>query len=191
MRKGTKYRHFYSIYHYFYKFVTLVTFALDAKIYFCVFKHNIKKYQKMKSISITAFMLISFLFIACTPKAQTTTSKDTKVKVVANPIERLNAAEFKKKVETASDILLVDVRTAREFVQGHIKGAINFDYYQRSSFMTNMNKLDKSKPIFIYCLTGSRSRSTANKLKNAGFTKIYDLNGGVKRWYQNGFKLVQ
>jgi rhodanese-related sulfurtransferase len=133
--------------------------------------------------SYTTLILLSFLFIACTPKAQTST------KTKANVIEKVNAASFKEKV-AAGGVQLVDIRTKREFVSGHINGSINYDYYQRNTFMNKMNKLDKSKPVYIYCLTGSRSRSASQKLKNAGFTKVYDLSGGIRRWYQAGFKLV-
>jgi len=153
---------------------------------------QLKLLIKMKSISITSLFVLSFLFFSCTPKAQnsTPTAKTTQKKVVANPIVKLNPVDFQKKVQ-AGNVQLVDVRTQREYAQGHIEGAIFHDYYQRNTFMTKMNTLDKSKPVYIYCLTGARSRSTAQKLNNAGFTKIYDLNGGVRNWYRSGLKLVK
>lgn len=144
---------------------------------------------QIKSISITTLLVLSFLFISCTPKAQTAT-KSTKQTVVSNAIVRLNPAEFQKQIQ-GGKVQLVDVRTEREYKQGHIEGAIFHDYYQRATFMKKMNTLDKSKPVYIYCLTGSRSSSTAKKLKNAGFSKIYDLSGGVQNWYRNGLKLVR
>ena len=146
----------------------------------------------MKSISITTLFVLSFLFFSCTPKAQTSTptTKTTQKKATTNTIENLNPAAFQNAVK-GGDIQLIDVRTEREFKQGHIKGAIFYDYYKRATFMTNMNTLDKSKPVYIYCLTGSRSRSTAQKLKRAGFSKVYDLTGGVKNWYRSGLQLVR
>ena len=146
----------------------------------------------MKSISITTLFVLSFLFFSCTPKAQTstTTAKTIQKKVATNTIENLNPAAFQNAIK-GGDVQLVDVRTEREFKQGHIKGAIFYDYYNRATFMTNMNTLDKSKPVYIYCLTGARSRSTAQKLKRAGFSKVYDLTGGVKNWYRSGLQLVR
>ncbi len=43
-------------------------------------------------------------------------------------------------------------------------------------------KLDKSKPVFLYCKSGKRSSSAANKLEELGFTKIYELEGGMLKW---------
>jgi len=142
----------------------------------------------MKSISITTLLVLSFLFISCTPKAQTSaqTVKPTQKKVVEN----LNPVAFQKAVQ-GGGLQLVDVRTEREFKQGHIEGAIFYDYNKRATFMNKMNTLDKSKPVYIYCLTGARSRSTAQKLKRAGFSKVYDLTGGVKNWYRSGLQLVR
>ena len=153
----------------------------------------------MKSIWFTTLMFVSFITLACNQSPKTKTTKTTVVKKIqaAAPkqaagqvIELLGPAEFQKQIQ-ASGVQLVDVRTAREFQQGHIKGAIFYDFYKKNSFMTNMNTLDKSKPVYIYCLTGARSRSTAQKLKRNGFSKIYDLKNGVKSWYRSGLKLVR
>jgi len=146
----------------------------------------------MKSITINILMVVSLFFISCTPKAQNTvtSNKTAQIKAVTSSIVKLNPVEFQKKVQ-AGGVQLVDVRTQREYTQGHIEGAVYHDYYQRSTFMKNMNTLDKSKPVYIYCLTGARSRSTAQKLKNAGFTQMFDLTGGVRNWYRSGLKLVK
>ena len=42
--------------------------------------------------------------------------------------------------------------------------------------------LDKKKPVILYCKGGTRSAKCAKKLKDAGFEKIYDLDGGLSRW---------
>lgn len=142
----------------------------------------------MKSLSL--LLLTSFLFFACNPKAQTAeTSPNNKNVTTKNAIERLDAKTFKSKIESGA-VQLIDVRTPGEFNQSHIEGSLNYDYYQRS-FRSQMNTLDKSKPVYIYCRSGSRSRSASYKLQKAGFTKIYDLKGGVNYWARAGFKLVK
>ncbi|WP_299336280.1 rhodanese-like domain-containing protein [uncultured Psychroserpens sp.] len=89
----------------------------------------------------------------------------------------LSPMEFKLKVES-QNIQLVDVRTQKEFKSGHLKGAKNIDFFS-GRFNIEFDKLDKEKPVYVYCRSGSRSRQTARKLANMGFNEIYDLQGGI------------
>jgi len=92
-------------------------------------------------------------------------------------VSLLSPLEFRSHVE-GKEVQLVDVRTPREFDQGHIEGAINIDYYS-GKFSLEFNKLMKDKAVYVYCRSGKRSRNSANKLAAMGFTKIYDLQGGI------------
>ncbi len=92
----------------------------------------------------------------------------------------LSPEEFKEHI-LKKNVQLIDVRTPREFNASHIKGAKNIDFYS-GSFKTEFNKLNKNKPLYIYCRTGSRSRHASNKLYEMGFKEIYDLQGGIVRW---------
>ena len=89
----------------------------------------------------------------------------------------LDVQAFKVAVENKK-VQLIDVRTSEEFKSGHIKGAKNIDFFS-GKFNVEFNKLDKEKPLYLYCRSGSRSRQTANKLSVMGFTEIYDLKGGI------------
>ena len=80
-----------------------------------------------------------------------------------------------------ADVQLVDVRTDSEFSNGFIKNAINIDV-NASSFEDQIQKLDKTKPVYIYCHSGARSQKAANKMIVLGFTKIIDLEGGYSNW---------
>lgn len=79
------------------------------------------------------------------------------------------------------DVQLVDVRTAKEREDGYIKNSQNIDFYS-PTFDEDILKLDKTKPVIIYCRSGKRSAACAEKLKDAGFVKIYDLKGGITQW---------
>ena len=79
-------------------------------------------------------------------------------------------------------VQLVDVRTAREFNAGHIKGATNVDFFSPSKFKNGFEKLDKDKPVFIYCQSGNRSQKAAKRLEAMGFGEIIDLSGGYSSW---------
>jgi rhodanese-related sulfurtransferase len=95
-------------------------------------------------------------------------------------IKVLSSEAFKAKVEN-KEVQLIDVRTPNEFQSGHIKGAKNIDFYS-GKFNEEFNKLDKNKPVYVYCRSGRRSRETAIKLAAMGFTEIYDLKGGILKY---------
>lgn len=89
-----------------------------------------------------------------------------------------------------SNSVIIDVRTQREFVTGHLEGAINMDIYQKN-FRDEIEKLDKSKTYYVYCKTGIRSRSAVNYMKQSGFAKVCDLEGGLNYLARAGAKIVQ
>lgn len=75
-------------------------------------------------------------------------------------------------------VQLIDVRTPDEFNSGHIKDAKNIDFHSEE-FTSELSKLNKEKPVYIYCRSGSRSAKAANKLSEMGFKEIFDLEGGI------------
>lgn len=91
---------------------------------------------------------------------------------------------YKNKIST-KDALVFDVRTTEEFNLGHIKGSINIDFYDEKLFVKFFQKINKTKPIYIYCRSGNRSKKSSEILKKIGFVKVYDLLGGYKNWIKN------
>lgn len=101
----------------------------------------------------------------------------------------LGARNFKAKTEEIKDEILLDVRTPGEFASGHIKGALNIDW-NGDNFEEAVEKLDKNKPVFVYCLSGGRSGMAADVLKNMGFKEVYNLSGGLMKWRAEGLPLT-
>ena len=122
-----------------------------------------------KYLSIILATVI-FLFNSCT-NGQSAPSDNPSV----------SAAEFSKKIAEFPDALLIDVRTPGEFSQGHLKNAVNYDI-STNEFANQIASLDKSKPVLIYCLSGSRSTYAVSYMKSQGFKQVYELNGGMMRW---------
>lgn len=79
------------------------------------------------------------------------------------------------------EVQLIDVRTPAEFAEGHLKNAKNIDFYS-PDFDLQIEALDKSIPVILYCKSGRRSAKCASKLNAKGFTSIYDLDGGIQLW---------
>jgi thioredoxin len=122
-----------------------------------------------KYISII-FTTVVLLFNSCT-SGQSTPSDNSSV----------SAAEFSKKIAELPDAPLIDVRTPGEFSQSHLKNAVNYDI-STNEFASQIASLDKSKPVLIYCLSGSRSTYAVSYMKSQGFKQVYELNGGMMRW---------
>lgn len=93
-----------------------------------------------------------------------------------DPIHILEVITFKDSIAQPK-VQLIDVRTPEEFEAGHIENALNIDFFSEQ-FNADFEKLDKEKPIYIYCKSGNRSGQAAKKLAVMGFEMIYDLKGG-------------
>lgn len=87
-----------------------------------------------------------------------------------------------KSLVIGNNVQLVDVRTPEEYNAGKIEGAINIDYFDQDNFEAAFEKLNKNKPIYIYCRSGSRSQKSATLLEEMGFKEIHDLKGGFIAW---------
>jgi rhodanese-related sulfurtransferase len=100
----------------------------------------------------------------------------------------LSVSEFSNKV-AETGVITLDVRTPGEFNEGHIEGALLVDF-QSGNFENEIASLDKSKTYAVYCRSGSRSGQAVKVMSEAGFTNIYNLNGGVIDWANAGMNLV-
>ncbi len=98
--------------------------------------------------------------------------------------ENLSADQFEAKLKGA-DVQLIDVRTPGEYEEGHLKDAVNIDI-NSGDFEQKLAKLDKNKPVLVYCLSGGRSGSAAGILNGMGFKEVYNLNGGIMSWNNAG-----
>ncbi len=96
----------------------------------------------------------------------------------------LDCASFALKAEDPS-IVLIDVRTAEEYAEGHIPGAANFDWYA-SGFLDGIEAaFPKEVPLAVYCRTGKRSANASEVLSKAGYT-VFNLLGGITAWKEDG-----
>jgi rhodanese-related sulfurtransferase len=95
--------------------------------------------------------------------------------------DNINASVFEKEVQNNPDAVLLDVRTAEEFNSGHLPDAVNIDIHS-PSFMSDIEKLDKSKYYLVYCRSGARSYNACNIMANSGFTKLANMMGGIMSW---------
>lgn len=134
----------------------------------------------MKRYIVAATMVLSL--VSC---GEAQTKKDSNSSSSVEQISETNykvvsQTEFKTLIKAGKGQLL-DVRTPGEFNAGHIKNADNIDF-TGSDFREKVAKLDREKPVLIYCHSGNRSGKASLILKELGFKEIYDLQGGYSNW---------
>ena len=103
-------------------------------------------------------------------------------------VEHLDSARFADKI-VETDVVTLDVRTADEFMAGHINGAINIDV-EGDTFDAEIANLDKSKTYAVYCQSGRRSLIAVDKMANAGFGSLFNLENGIADWNTKGLPVV-
>jgi rhodanese-related sulfurtransferase len=84
------------------------------------------------------------------------------------------------------DAHIVDVREAGEFAEGHLPNALNIPLAKVAERVGELEKF-KDKPIIFCCASGMRSGKASAELKKQGFTKLYNLAGGVDAWVGAGY----
>ena len=133
------------------------------------------------TILLTSIFSI-FAFSAC----QTATGEkasNAQGKIAQEEIKQISVAEAKDATE-GKGAQFIDVRTESEYAGGHAPGAAHFPLDRLENDLT---KLDKSKPVYVICQTGRRSQKGAELLQKAGFTDIYNVQGGTSAWVDAGF----
>jgi len=106
---------------------------------------------------------------------------------VSNEIQVVTAEEMQE-LSQLENVQLVDVRTPEEYKEGYITDFQNINYLS-PTFEKEIEKLDKSKPVIVYCKSGDRSAKCAAKMKEKGFIKVYELDGGIAKWKFKGYDL--
>ncbi|PIF31271.1 thioredoxin [Flavobacterium sp. 9] len=118
------------------------------------------------------FLIVSVVLISCNKKED-------------NSFKEIAPKDFAEKIKTTENPQILDVRTPEEFESEHIDNAANINW-NSEDFAEKAASYDKSKPVFVYCLSGGRSKKAAAKLNELGFTNVYELEGGIMKWNAEG-----
>ena len=117
--------------------------------------------------NILCLFLMSLFFVNCNSQDE---------------IKSISTIELKAVLEK-DDIQLVDVRTPREIKQGFIDSAIFVNFFDSDFIVKAIQKLDKNKPVYLYCRSGNRSGKSAKILQEKGY-EVYNVIGGYNKWKQ-------
>jgi phage shock protein E len=78
-------------------------------------------------------------------------------------------------------LVILDVRTAEEFSQGHVRGPMNISHDQLSDRIKELMG-DKDKDLVVYCRSGRRTALAIETLKANGFNRLFHLEGDMQKW---------
>ncbi len=130
----------------------------------------------MKKLFLLSALVALFAFQSCKDYSKDVASK--------GEIELISPQQVYDAVYSEDTVQLVDVRTPKEYKESHLKGAQNI-CVTSNDFKEKVKTLDKNKPVYVYCKKGVRSANAAKQLKEMGFTKIYDMDGGILLWEEH------
>ncbi len=136
----------------------------------------------MKSILSIALLSLSFHMASCQSSGS---NQQNSANAQATVNRSIPVDEFEKKLSSVANVQLIDVRTPEEYAGGHLNNAVNIDI-RSADFTEQLNKLDKTKPVLVYCLSGGRSSAAAGKMEEMGFSEVYNMEGGIMKWQNAG-----
>ena len=99
--------------------------------------------------------------------------------------KNISVDDAEKLLKSDSKVIVLDVRTADEFKDGHIPGAKNVDFFS-DDFAKQVAALDKSKTYVVHCAAGGRSAKACKVFEKEQLPSVYHLNEGFKAWEKAG-----
>ncbi len=103
------------------------------------------------------------------------------------PFTRLSPAQVKQMIESGN-VQLIDVGEAREYETRHLPGSINISVHE---VYPRRNELNPDQDIIFVCAIGVRSALACEMAAAAGFTRLYNMEGGIEAWIKEGYPLAQ
>ncbi len=94
----------------------------------------------------------------------------------------LSQQDWEEQLEKDDNAFILDVRTPEEVEEGYIPNATNIDIYLGQEFLTEIEKLDKTKNFYVYCRSGKRSGQACAIMNSIGIENAYNLEGGFMNW---------
>ncbi|MEJ0002541.1 MAG: rhodanese-like domain-containing protein [Pararobbsia sp.] len=101
----------------------------------------------------------------------------------------LSAADATQLINRRNAVVL-DLRTAEQFGQGHLPQARSYPFEELSAKASQVTK-NKSTPLLLVCQNGQRARKAEQVLTEAGYEEVYSLQGGLEAWQTAGMPVVK
>ena len=109
----------------------------------------------------------------------------TSIAADAVAVKHVDAQGAAKLLKEDPKVVVLDIRTPKEFAEGHMKGAKNIDF-NADDFAASLKKLETDKTYLVHCASGGRSTRSLEQFKKLGFKSVVHLDGGFKGWEKAG-----
>lgn len=141
----------------------------------------------MKHLFSLAWLAIAAVFISSPGTAPSPVSAAETIQQRQSGLvpKHVNAEGADKLLKANKDVVVLDIRTADEFSDGHLIGAKNIDFYAKD-FGQKLGGLDKARTYLVHCAGGGRSTKSLEQFKKLGFKSVYHLDGGFNAWEEAG-----
>jgi rhodanese-related sulfurtransferase len=103
-------------------------------------------------------------------------------------VRYVTPAQAHEILQKHKDIVVLDVRTSKEYKEDHIKGAVNINYFSLN-FKKNLKALDADKTYLLHCAVGGRSQKSIKTMNAVGIDKIIHMDYGLNQWREEGLPL--
>lgn len=135
----------------------------------------------MKNSTFLLSALATVAALYCSPAQTPDSGAKPGAKTTITHVDAVQA----DKLVTEKKVVVLDIRTPREFAAGHIAGATNIDFYA-GDFEKRLGSLGRDKTYLVHCASGGRSTKSLESFKKLGFASVIHLDGGFKAWEKAG-----
>jgi rhodanese-related sulfurtransferase len=105
------------------------------------------------------------------------------------PVPSISGPELLARLETDDAPVVLDVRTAEEFEAAHVPGAIHIPYDEVANHLDSLETF-RERGLVVYCRSGKRAGDAERVLQEAGFERLWDLEGHMLSWQANDLPLA-
>ena len=142
----------------------------------------------IKNKIIYMLLLVMLSSLACNSKIEPFKSVDAMIVDATKSAETINTEDFKAKLEAEHHFTIIDCREEKEFIEGHIPGAINIP-----RGMLEFSKLisDRRAKLYIYDQANQRATLSVGTLKKLKYKHVFMLDGGWEKWHETNPEMIE
>ena len=104
-------------------------------------------------------------------------------------IKHISTDDVYRSIEAQDEVMILDVRTAAEVTKGYIQGSVHVPVIDITNRIEGIVP-NKNKPIYVYCLSGSRSDIAVGMLNSLGYTQAFSMDHGLLEWRAKKYPLI-
>ena len=138
------------------------------------------------SFSLLCLLIVTILLSGCgdskkVPEAKNQDGNDSSARSL---FVNMKASEAAKILNNNPEAVVLDIRTPKEYAEGHIPDAINIDF-KAESFEMELEKLDRDTTYLMHCRSGRRSAISFEIFKKLGFRHVIHMDDGILGWKED------